>query len=738
MLNKPHNLPLEPRVELNIQLRKDGVVQIEGRNYLFTRLLDDGRFAFEDEENARRRVMTQTTFARMYDQSKIVVRDWSALPRKIKDLPERSIVSFPAKTISEAEWRHAYCVAYDANPVPKTEPSMNELIARVAEEHKHTKRPNWKTVTTWLRSRGVKNRRALNTMRSFHELKGRKRGVDSEAEEIIQDAIKYVYLNRQMLPQSAVVEAVIGLINRRNFALPRESWIPQPSPSTVFRRIAEHPLYKTLRFRLGRKAADQLMKPLQRAPEATRPLETMIIDHTKIDGWFLFDDKTKLPCGGRPWLTIAIDAYSRYPLGFYIGFEPPSVYSVMMCLRQAIAPKTELFDKFPDIPADWRALGLPMKLVADNAKEIVGHSLPHACAQLAIELETSPVRTPKYKGVIERFFRTLNTRFLHRLPGTTYGSPKILKDNEITPQNNMSMSFDMFQYLFLKWLTQDYCKSPNRNLGGIPEDLWIKGTELHRVYMPDRVDDLRIALSRQARGTLTREGIRYNNLRYRNPKTINEVLESGKHQSVEVDFYYDPTNLARIHVLSPSGQPLYMTCDDEYAHGISLWQHKIIQDANRKRDRDPKRHADLMQTRFELMEEVHEGIRTGIAKAFHARFRGMGSQPAVGRILMLSDTSRAASPMPASFVGTVPTAASIPVPSPDPEVTAELIEQSPLQPRKRAGRPKAAVIEDKSAAPQRPKLDENEEAQSHFVDDDDDLELDKYRLNVSYKVSNNA
>ena len=434
MQTNPHNLALDTRVELHIQLRKDGVVQIEGRNYLFSRLLDDGRFAFEDEENARRRVMTQTTFARMYNQSKIIVRDWSALPRKVRNLSERSIVSFPAKTISEAEWRHAYCVAYDANPVPKTEAFMTELIARVAEEHSHTKRPNWKTVTTWLRSRGVKSRRALNTMRSFHELKGRKRGVDSEAEEIIQDAIKHVYLNQQMLPQSAVVEAVIGLINRRNFGLPRESWIPQPSASTVFRRIAEHPLYKTLRFRLGRKAADQLLKPLQKGPEAMRPLETMIIDHTKIDGWFLFDDKTKLPCGGRPWLTMALDAHSRYPLGFYIGFEPPSVYSVMMCLRQAIAPKTELFDKFSDIPADWRALGLPMKLVADNAKEIVGHSLPHACAQLAIELETSPVRTPKYKGVIERFFRTMNTRFLHRLPGTTYGSPKLLKENVINPQ----------------------------------------------------------------------------------------------------------------------------------------------------------------------------------------------------------------------------------------------------------------------------------------------------------------
>lgn len=443
---------------------------------------------------------------------------------------------------------------------------------------------------------------------------------------IIQDCIKLVFLNQQQLPASAVIEAVVGEIARRNEDLGSAERIATPSPMTIHRRIAEHPFYRTLRLRIGKRAADQMMKPLKVAPEATRPLETIIIDHTKIDDWMLFEDQTSLPCGGRPWLTMAIDAYSRYPVGYYIGFEPPSVYSVMMCLQQAVAPKTDLFAKYKGIKADWRAAGLPLKLVADNAKEVIGLSLPRACAELGIELETSPVRTPKYKGIIERFFRTLNTTFLHRLPGTTYGSPKKLRDSDIDPRKTMSMSFDTFQFLFLKWLTQDYCKAKNRTIGCTPEKRWIEGTEKHRIQMPERISDLKVVLSRHADGMLSRSGIRYQNLAYRNSSTVSSVLEAAGKAKLRVKFRFDPTDIGTIYILHPNGTYLPLHCEDEYAKGISLWQHKIIQDENRKRDRDPKSYKDLMRTRLELMEAVHEAIQTGLAKSYEARFRGIGSQ----------------------------------------------------------------------------------------------------------------
>ncbi|GLK81746.1 transposase family protein [Methylopila turkensis] len=613
------------QVSLNLRLRKDGIVVIDGRNYIFIRLFEDGRLAFDDEENARRRNMTEKEFVELYMSGRISVRDWSVLPSKFREEAGTSLELLPQPKITKAKWRHAYCVAFDSRPVPKTERAMKPIIDDVATANNHEKKPDWRSVTRWLRERGVKGRRELRTMRSFDERKGRKKGVGEEAESIIQDAIKHVYMSRQMLPAGAVVAAVIGEINRRNELL-GETTIEAPSPATVYRRIAEHSYYKTLRIRWGKRAADRELKPLQAAPEATRPLETIIIDHTKIDDWMFFEDGTELPCGGRPWLTLAIDAYSRYPLGYYIGFEPPSVYSVMMCLRQAISPKTAVFEKFSGLKADWRAAGLPLKLVADNAKEVVGLSLPQACAELGIELETSPVRTPHYKGIIERFFGTLNTTFLHRLPGTTYGSAKTLRDKEIDPTKNMSMSFDTFEYLFLKWLTQDYCKARNSNIRCTPENRWVTGTEKVHIELPENIQDLQVVLSRYANGTVTRAGLRYKNLIYRNAATVSAILDLPRKSSVRVTFRFDPTDISTIYVLDASGQYRPMEAEGDYAKGLSLWQHKIIQEEARRRERNPKALSELMSVRYELMTEVHESIRTGMAKSFHARLRGIGSQ----------------------------------------------------------------------------------------------------------------
>jgi putative transposase len=60
------------------------------------------------------------------------------------------------------------------------------------------------------------------------------------------------------------------------------------------------------------------------------------MDHTPSD---LIVDDSMLPLG-RPTITTALDEYTRCPLGFYAGFEPPSCLAVMRCLKNAILPKT--------------------------------------------------------------------------------------------------------------------------------------------------------------------------------------------------------------------------------------------------------------------------------------------------------------------------------------------------------------------------------------------------------------
>ena len=57
------------------------------------------------------------------------------------------------------------------------------------------------------------------------------------------------------------------------------------------------------------------------------------MDHTPSD-MIVADDATMLPLG-RPTITSALDEHTRCPMGFYMGFEPPSCLSVMRCLKHA-------------------------------------------------------------------------------------------------------------------------------------------------------------------------------------------------------------------------------------------------------------------------------------------------------------------------------------------------------------------------------------------------------------------
>jgi putative SOS response-associated peptidase YedK len=45
----------------------------------------------------------------------------------------------------------------------------------------------------------------------------------------------------------------------------------------------------------------------------------------------------------RPWLTLAIDCFSRIILSAVLTYEGPSVYSAMKCLRQVVRNKKLIY-----------------------------------------------------------------------------------------------------------------------------------------------------------------------------------------------------------------------------------------------------------------------------------------------------------------------------------------------------------------------------------------------------------
>src|SRR5262252_9777881 len=112
----------------------------------------------------------------------------------------------------------------------------------------------------------------------------------------------------------------------------------------------------------GRQARDAYAPVHGAFPNAEWPLAMVQIDHTLGD-IILVDDVQRLPIG-RPWITLAIDVFSRMVAGFYVSLDAPSALSAGLCLAHAILPKDTWLAKY-GIETSWPVWGVMDAVHAD-------------------------------------------------------------------------------------------------------------------------------------------------------------------------------------------------------------------------------------------------------------------------------------------------------------------------------------------------------------------------------------
>ena len=240
--------------------------------------------------------------------------------------------------------------------------------------------------------------------------KGSKR-LNQEVETIMQAVINDRYLATQRLTVKKITLEIAAKCKNAGLHL--------PGYKTVRSRIGEISEEKKLAKRYDKSIAHQVYEPLQGSfPGADYPLAVVQIDHTLLD--IILVDDVNREAVGRPWITIAIDVFSRMILGFYISLDPPGAMGTGLCLAHAILPK-ELWLAKINVEGEWPCYGLMKSIHLDNAKEFHGYMLERACEEYGIEINFRPVAQPKYGGHIERLIGTgLNE--IHTLKGTTFSN----------------------------------------------------------------------------------------------------------------------------------------------------------------------------------------------------------------------------------------------------------------------------------------------------------------------------
>ena len=157
---------------------------------------------------------------------------------------------------------------------------------------------------------------AYRAKRTVSSVEPRSRGrrkntfvLDRKRETLISMTIREIYLNPERPTMTYLIEQVRARCARAELPLPDRRTI-KARVDRIDRRVAA----------LKRKDSEGV-KTTQAVPGqyvASRPLEVVQIDHTEVD-LFLVDETTREAMSVRPWLTLAIDVFTRMVVGFHLS-----------------------------------------------------------------------------------------------------------------------------------------------------------------------------------------------------------------------------------------------------------------------------------------------------------------------------------------------------------------------------------------------------------------------------------
>lgn len=510
----------------------------------------------------------------------------------------RDLSSYPEEVREQAKRRLAYVQGLETRGVRTSSPNtLLPAIQDIASAIGDKAPPSASSLNRWV-SR-FKRGGSILSLIDKKEQSGRRRGLGPEVQAGLDEAIDTVYLNPQRYPKQKVYDYLLAYLHRLGKAY------LVPSKASIYRWLKDLDCADVAIAREGKLAGDRRFRSVIGIQRALRILERVEIDHTPIDV-LVYCAISKLPIG-RPYLTIALDKYSRMIVGYYISFSNPSAYAVLQCIRQIILPKDPLLVPYPDITTPWPARGIPMTIVCDNGMELHSRALSEACLELGIQLQFCPAKLPEYKGSVERFFRTINQGLIHYLPGTVFSNPK--ERNGYESEKLAAISFDTLNHLVLKWITEVYHQTPHRGIAmDTPLKRWQDGEQEVLIPFPTEPAQLDIILGHAAERPVHHYGVEINNLRYNNPEL--QQLRRRHGEELRVDLKYHQDDLGKIHVFDADRKEYFSVpaIDQEYAAGLRMEIHEIIKAKGRYKANDPQHNLDLIHKKQELQELVDRSV----------------------------------------------------------------------------------------------------------------------------------
>jgi putative transposase len=468
-------------------------------------------------------------------------------------------------TIPDEDWVEAHRRLEAIRPLlTKEARTRADVEARALQINRHPT-----TLYRWLKDYSATRRLSVLLPPKPSGGRGKSR-LESAAESIVTSVVKSFYLK----PERPTVEDTFREVER----LCRLADVPAPHPATVRRRIASISEEEVMRRRFGEKRARKQFSPaVGDFPGADSPLAVVQIDHTEVDV-VIVDEQHRRPIG-RPYLTVAIDVFSRVIVGYYLSLDPPNSTSVGMCLLHALLPK-DAWLAARQIDANWPCWGLMRTVHVDNAKEFRGRVLERACQEYGIALEFRPKLEPQFGGHIERLLGT-KMKAVQRLRGSLFSNPTAR--GAYRSNDRATFTLDELDAWIARFVAGIYHNRFHRGIGTTPLARWqsgiLGGPAAPGIGIPARIEDperLRLDFLPFEERTVQASGVQIDCIHYYADilrPYINASSPTERRTKRKFLFRRDPRDISVVQFLDPSTNRYYPVPYRNTARPpMSLWE----------------------------------------------------------------------------------------------------------------------------------------------------------------------
>jgi len=431
-------------------------------------------------------------------------------------------------------------------------PIINANSRREVEQRSKETGISTTTLYAWLKA--YESTKQLTSLLFDGKATKRNKRVPKDQEAIIGEVINEFFLSK-LKPTAVKTLEEISLRCKR-------ADIEAPSISTIRRRISEIKRKTFLGKREGKKAEEAFEPITGEFPDGNYPLHTIEIDHTRVD--IILVDETHRIELGRPWITLAIDVYSRMVAGFYISMESPGYFATGQVLANAICSKKHIEQKY-SLQTKWPLWGVPVMIHMDNAGEFRGDDIQRVSDEYGIGITWRPVAKPRFGAHIERLIGTLNED-IHTLDGTTLSNVK--KRGEYDSSKHACMTLDEFEEWLTVLITQVYHNKVHSSLGKTPLERYTEGIFGSKTTpprgLPPMIEDeytLRINLLPSIERTIQKYGILVDNICYYSNVLsywIGETESNTKNtRKKKFTVRIDPRDVSKLYFYDPNAKTYY-------------------------------------------------------------------------------------------------------------------------------------------------------------------------------------